>query len=160
MVEPVEIPESEAEGLFRRQGIGVEEGGKIKIHPLEALYLIESGKLKIENETFESLMGKTKKEDALAGEKYAILKHLRLRGYIVRPSFADEPWMRLYRKGFRPGEDRTQWLLKTVKGEWNPELGEILEDMKKAADVRKELVYAFVRGGNPVFFKVMRTSFD
>lgn len=160
MVEPVEIPEPEAAGLFRRQGIGIEEGGKIKIHPLEALYLMERGKLKIENETFESLMGKTKKEDGLAEAKYAVLKHLREKGYIARPSFADEPWMRLYRKGFRPGEDRTQWLLKIVKREWNPELGEMLEDMKKAADVRKELVYAFVSGAKPLFFKVMRTSFD
>lgn len=159
-MEPIILQGQEAAELFRKYGAGAEEGGKIKIHPLEALYFLERGKLKLENETSCSLMGKIKNADELAGEKYSILKYLRANGYITRPSFANEPWMRVYRKGFRPGEDRTQYLLKIVKKGWKPELEEMLADMKKAAEVRKELVYAIAGNGKPAFFRVSRTSFD
>ncbi|VVB98373.1 tRNA-splicing endonuclease [uncultured archaeon] len=159
-MEPISVSDAASVELFRKYGAGVEEGGKVKLHPLEALYFIERGKLKLEGETFDSLMAKVAKEDKLAGEKYAILKHLRQNGYILRPSFADEPWLRVYRKGFRPGEDRTQYLLKVVEAGWQPPVEELMADMKKAAEVRKELVYAIVQNGKPLFFKTVRTSFD
>ncbi|MDD5337629.1 MAG: hypothetical protein PHS02_04050 [Candidatus ainarchaeum sp.] len=159
-LEPVRIGKEKAEELFRRQGIGIENGEKIEIHPLEAVYLMERGKLALENETMDSLMEKVRKEDPLAGEKYAVFRHMRKNGYIARLSFSSEPWIRIYRKGFRPGEDRTQWLLRIVGSGWHPALEELISDMKKAADARKELVYAVVEAGKPLFFKLGRTSFD
>ncbi len=159
-MEPIVLSDSVAQKLFRTYGAGIEEEGKIQIHPLEALYFLERGKLQLEGETFDSLSEKIKKEDKLAEEKYAVLKFLRQNGYITKPSFADEPWMRVYRKGFRPGEDRTHYLLKIVGKGWHPEMGEIVADMKRAAEVRKEAVYALVQNGKPLFFKIMRTSFD
>ncbi len=159
-LQPITISDSEAGELFRKYGAGTEQGGKIRIHPLEALYFIERNRLELKDETFASLMEKIKKEDALAGEKYAILRHLRQNGYITRPSFAGEPWLRVYRKGFRPGEDRAQYLLKIVKKGWSPGLEELLEDMKTAAEARKELVYALARDEKPLFFRIGRTSFD
>jgi len=159
-LEPVRIDEKKAELLFRRQGMGVEISGKIEIHPLEAVYLMERGKLELENETIQSLMEKAKKEDPLAEEKYAVFRHMRKSGYIARLPFTSEPWIRIYRKGFRPGEDRTQWLLKVVKHGWKPGLEEILSDVKRAAEVRKELVYAVVEKEKPMFLKIGRTAFD
>lgn len=159
-MEPLILPESKVEELFRRHGAGVFEDGKIKIHPLEALYFIERGLLSLEHETFDSLFSKIKKEDKLAEEKYMVLRHLRRNGYIVRPSFTSERWLRVYRKGFRPGEDRTQYLIKIVEKGWKPEVDEMLADVKKAAEVRKELIYAYVEKGKPTFLKLARTSFD
>ncbi len=159
-MKPIELPRAEAENLYRNYGLGVEEGGKIIAHPLEVLYFMEKGKLKLEGEDFRSLMEKAKAEDPLAEEKYAVLKQLRRNGYITRQSFTAEPWMRVYRKGFRPGEDRTQYLLKVVQQGWAASVGELEADMKKAAEVRKELVYAIPKEGKIVFFKTVRTSFD
>ncbi len=159
-MEPIIISDLKAIELFRKYGAGIEENTKIKIHPLEALYFLERGKLTLENETFDSLFAKAKNEDTLAEEKYIILKHLRQNGYILRLSFTNEQWMRIYRKGFRPGEDRTQYLLKIVRYNWHPKLEELIDDMKKAAEVRKELVYAIVQKEKPTFFKIARTNFD
>ena len=159
-MEPIVVSDSKAIELFRKYGAGEEENGKVKIHPLEALYFMERGKLALEGETFASLLAKLKKEDGLAGEKYSILKHLRQNGYILRPSYAAEDWLRVYRKGFRPGEDRTQFLLRVVEIGWQPKLQELAADLKKAAEVRKELVYAYVENGKAQFFKTVRTSFD
>ncbi|MEW6528485.1 MAG: hypothetical protein AB1391_01205 [Candidatus Micrarchaeota archaeon] len=158
-MEPIVISDSKAIELFRRYGAGIMENEKIKIHPIEALYFIERGKLTLENETFDSLLAKIKNEDALAEEKYAVLKHLRQNGYILRVSFLNEPWMRVYRKGFRPGEDRTQYLLKIVSNTWHPKLKELIDDIKKAAQVRKELIYVLVQKEKPSFFKVTKFSF-
>lgn len=160
-MEPITLPKEIAQELFRKYGAGFEENGEIKAHPLEALYFIERGKLSLEGESFASLMEKASREDSLAAEKYSVLKYLRSMGYITRPSFAKgERWLRVYRKGFRPGEDRTQFLLKVVPEGWQPSLSELLSDVKAAAGIRKELVYAIARSGSPLFLKVARTSFD
>lgn len=158
-MEPISIPENEAQELFRKYGAGFEENGKIKIHPIEALYFIERGKLNL-SETFSSLMEKIKKQDELAEEKYTVLKYLRQNGYIARISFAGEPWIRVYRKGFRPGEDRTQYLLRVVHNNQYPKFEELFLDMEKARGIRKELVYAIIQYGKPVFVKCGRTSFE
>lgn len=158
-MEAIIISGPEAETLFRIYGAGAYEDGKLAVHPLEALYFMERGKLKLEAETFQSLMEKISKEDDLAQEKYAVLKELRQNGYIMRPSFSKDP-MRIYRKGFRPGEDRTQYILKVVKKDSQHSTDGLATDMKTAAGLRKELVYAYVDKGKPVFFKIARTSFE
>lgn len=154
------LGDSELEELFRKYGAGVKgEDGKISIHPIEALYMLGRGRLEIAGESFDSLFAKIRAEDKLADEKYAVFSELRKNGYIARLPFSGEPWIRIYRKGFRPGEDRTQFLAKIVR-DGQLSLAGMVEDIRKAAEVRKELVYAVVREGRVTFIKLGRTSFD
>lgn len=154
------LSRKDAENLFRNYGADIKQDGKPKIHPIEALYFIERGKLKIKNKTFDSLKKEIKEQEVLGEEKYLVLKHLRQRGYILRFSFSSDEWLRIYSKGFRPGEDRTRYLLKIIKPDWKPKLNELLEDIEKAGKLRKELVYVFVKAKEPVFLKLSKTAFN
>ena len=66
---------------LRSLGAGVEEGDQTKITYLEAAYFADRGVLPAKK---EELLKHVKEEHAK--EKYAVIKYLRDRGYIVRPS--------------------------------------------------------------------------
>jgi len=124
--------------LYRIGAIG-ELAQSVELHPLLAAYLAEKGAI-----TDDNFLKKAKKSDKLAEDKLAILRHLWSRGYISRLSLEGEDFMRVHRKGIRPGEDRTQYLVKVIPSSWKPKFSEIMEAIEFAGRLRKELVFAFV----------------
>ncbi len=134
-----------------------EDENELKLPLLEALYFTEKGVLK---ENFEDLMERVKKTDKLAEERYAILKYLRNNGYITRVSLDTTEFFRVYQKGFRPGEDRTKYVLKVVPDDWHPKLDEITKALEFSGNVRKELIFAYTDGKKINFVKIGRTNFD
>lgn len=142
-------------------GAGFRKGETLLLPLLEAAYFEGKGFLnsgKNEKELLELALEK----DALGMEKFAVLKHLRDRGYILRwGSQAVEgvsEFMRVYRKGIRIGEDRSEAVIKVLKEGENPEL---VLDLEKAGKMRKSLVYAFVdTEGGILFVKAYRAGYD
>jgi tRNA splicing endonuclease len=143
--------------LLRNIGAAVEEGAEAKIPLIEAAYFAEKRKLPF---TKEEILALALKTDPLANEKYAVIDHLRSRGYITRVSLDTTEFLRLHRKGFRPGEDRTYYLVKVVPEGWKPDMREIEDALDFAGRLRKELVIAVVRGGRPRFIKMGRANFE
>lgn len=144
--------------LFRIGAIG-EQSEKAELHPLLAAYLAEKGVLGEK----EGILKLAKKGDKLAEEKIAVIKHLWSHGYITRVSLdGGENYLRVHRKGIRPGEDRTQHLVKVIPESWKPKFSDLLEDISYAGKLRKELVLAYVdKKENAVrFIRIGRTSFD
>jgi tRNA splicing endonuclease len=155
-------------------GAGVREGDVLKLPLLEAAYFEGKGFLSC-GKGVEDLIGVLLEKDSLAKEKFEVLKYLRDRGYILRLGPQDEggvsEFMRIYRKGIRIGEDRTESVLKVLKEGENPEL---VMDLEKAGSMRKSLVYAFVgsageggkksgqgNGGAEILFvKAYRVGYD
>ena len=138
-------------------GAGTMEGEVLKLPLLEAAYFqrreaISTGK------TAEELIELAKEEDVLAKERFAVLKELRNSGYIVRIGEGDSEFLRVYKKGIRVGEDRTESVLKVLKEGKKPDL---LLDLVEAARMRKSLYYAFIfNDGKIVFVKAYRAGFD
>lgn len=137
-------------------GAGVNEDGKQKLPLLEAAYfqgkeVIETGK------SVDELVGEAAGSDALAKERFAVLKHLRDSGRIVRWGSGDSEFFRVYRKGIRIGEDRCEAVVKVLREGEKPDL---LADLAAAGRMRKELSYAFVGDGGIVFVKAYRAGFD
>ncbi len=144
--------------LFRIGAIG-EQTEKAELHPLLAAYLADKGVLS----DGEKILKAAKKGDKLAEDKIAIIKHLWSHGYITRVSLdGGEEYLRVHRKGIRPGEDRTQHLLKVVPESWKPKFSDILEDISFAGRLRKELVLAYVdkKEKGVRFIRIGRSSFD
>ena len=139
---------------LRSLGGGTEEEGKIILHPLEAIYF---AKRRVIKEDIEKLF---KESGELAEERYHVLEFLRENGYISKPSFKSK-LLRIYRKGFRPGEDRSYSIVKVIKDEkLSPE--DLEEFSRFAGELRKEAVIAIVKSldDDPVFFKLSRTKFE
>lgn len=155
-VKPVIITDEQTRLKLRSLGGGLEEEGKTILHPLEAAFFAKLRVIEGDEKKFLKAAGKN------AGERYLILQHLRENGYIAKPSL-DSDILRVYRKGFRPGEDRTFCIIKIAKEKTGRE--ELLEFAEFAGRLRKEAVLAFFcrRHGpepEPVFIKISKTKFE
>jgi len=143
--------------LLRNIGgaIGDEEEAKVPL--IEAAYFAEKRKLPF---TKDEILDRAIKTDPLAKEKYIVIDHLRSKGYVTRVSLDSTEFLRLHRKGFRPGEDRTYYLVKVVPESWTPNLKEIEDALDFAGKLRKELVLAMVKNNRPRFIKLGRANFE
>ena len=94
---------------------GERSEGKVKYSFLEALYLMDRGKL-------ELMRGKKKlSKDKFIEEgaerepnflnKYRVFSDLRDRGYVVKTALKFGAEFRVYEKGIRPGEDHAKWIV-------------------------------------------------
>ncbi|NYZ77574.1 hypothetical protein H0O02_04665 [Candidatus Micrarchaeota archaeon] len=146
---------------LRSLGGGTEsgDGKENRITFLEALYFAERKVIPL---GFEKLMKLAKKKDKLAEERYSVLKYLREQGYIAKPSLDNSPYLRLYRKGFRPGEDRTYALICVVDEKWEDGATGLLKMVEFAGRLRKECIVALVKKGEeePKFLKLGRTNYE
>ena len=144
---------------LRSLGAGVEEAEETKITLLEAAYYADRGVLPLKK---DELVHRASRRDKLAHEKYRVIKYLRDRGYIVRPSLDNTQYLRLHRKGFRPGEERTFCLIEVVRRDWQCEPKKLLESLDMAGRLRKELTIAVVdpEQEKPLFLKFGRMNFE
>jgi len=142
---------------LRSLGAGVEEADETKITYLEAAYFAERGVLP---EDKEKLLKHVKEENVQ--EKYYVIKYLRDLGYIVRPSLDGTGFLRLHRKGYRPGEDKTYYLLYVVPKDWQASTETLMPALETAGRLRKELAVAVAdpEKEKPFFIKFARMTFD
>ena len=144
MIKPVVITDEQTRLKLRSLGGGNEEGDKTILHPLEAAFFARLRVIDGNEEKFLKMAGR------LAKERYAVLCNLRENGYIAKPSF-DSDILRVYRKGFRPGEDRTFCIVKIAKEKMSAK--EIQEFVEFAGKLRKEAVFAYV-GEDITYIKI------
>ncbi|MCI0503730.1 hypothetical protein L0Y65_03395 [Candidatus Micrarchaeota archaeon] len=144
---------------LRSLGAGVEEGDETRITYLEAAYFAERKVLDLDK---EDLLSRALVKDGLAREKYHCIRYLRERGYIVRPSLDGTGYLRLHRKGLRPGEDKTYYLIEVVPTSWQISPGGLMPSLETAGRLRKELAIAVVdlAQERPLFIKFGRMNFD
>jgi tRNA splicing endonuclease len=144
---------------MRSLGAGVEEAEETRMSLLEAAYFADRGVLPLRK---DELLSRASEKDALAPKKFLVIKYLRDRGYIVRPSLDGTPWLRLHRKGYRPGEDKTYYLIEVVPKTWKAEPGALIASLEAAGRLRKELAIAVVdpEQDAPLFIKFGRMKFE
>ncbi len=144
---------------LRSLGAGVEEGDETRITLLEAAYFADRGVLPMDK---EEILKQAAKRDKLCKERYLVIKYLRDRGYIVRPSLDGTTYLRLHRKGYRPGEDKTYYLIEVVRKDWSCTPDRLMPSLETAGKLRKELAIAVVdlEKDKPLFIKFGRMSFD
>ncbi|MBD3389805.1 hypothetical protein GF415_02505 [Candidatus Micrarchaeota archaeon] len=134
-------------------GAGRENDGVLEMPLIEAAYFQEKGKISTGKSSSE-LIGIALHEDSLAREKFLVLEKLRESGRIVR--FGPGSFLRIYKKGIRVGQDRTEFLLKVLPMDEQPPL---LEDLQVSGKMRKALFYAFVGQEEINFVKAYRAGF-
>lgn len=156
-IDYLEISDSELIAKLIGLGAGIEEDGKAKLPLLEAAYFVDKGVIKFDK---EKILESVRKGDALADDKYKIIKFLRDRGYITRVSMDTTEYFRVHQKGIRVGEDRTQYVLKVVPCDWQTNMKEIKNAIGFAGKLRKELVIAYIEKDDIHFIKISRTNFE
>jgi tRNA splicing endonuclease len=144
---------------MRSLGAGVEESDETKVSLLEAAYFADRKVLPMDK---DELLKRALKTDPLANEKFFVIKFLRDRGYIIRPSLDGTPYLRLHRKGYRPGEDKTYYLIEVVPKSWKANPEDLILSLEAAGRLRKELAIAVVDPAqdSPLFIKFGRMNFE
>lgn len=142
---------------LRSLGAGIEDENETKITFLEAAYFADRNVLPVSK---DELLEHAGKKDKLYMEKFQVIKYLRDRGYIVRPSLDGTPYLRLHRKGYRPGEDKTYYLIEVVPKDWKASVENLIQPLETAGKLRKELAIAVVDGEEPKFLKFARLNFE
>jgi tRNA splicing endonuclease len=144
---------------LRSLGAGVEEADETRITLLEAAYFADRGVLPMDK---DEILSHAAKNDELYKERYFVIKYLRDRGYNVRPSLDGTPYLRLHRKGYRPGEDKTYYFVNVVPKDWSASADSLIPLLETAGKLRKELAIAVVdlERDAPLFIKFGRMNFD
>lgn len=126
-------------------GFGVPSKKGLVLNQYEVRYCNEKKYLKVR--------GKFKGKESV----YRVFKELREHGIILRFS-EDSELIRVYQKGFRPGEDRTKYLMKVIDKKF-PDKEELKKLVILSKKMRKDLVVALVEKERIYYLKINQTSF-
>jgi len=95
------------------------QDGKVQLALVEALYLLEKGRLKIHKNTkkifsAEEFIKVAQKLEPNFWVRYVVFKDMRNRGYVVKTALKFGADFRIYDRGIKPGEDHAKWILYPV----------------------------------------------
>jgi len=109
----------EARELYNQSVYGKIVDSKVQLSLLEALYLVEKGKIivldgrnkEIEPEKF---IKKARKAEPNFWIRYCVFKDMRDRGYVIKTALKFGADFRVYDRGIKPGEDHARWIIYPV----------------------------------------------
>lgn len=135
------------------------------LEPIEALLLLERGRLIVNNQDGEEFDFR-KLSEHYVGEiknfwiKFLVYKDLRSRGYIVRPGFGEDIEFRVYDRGAVIGEDTAKYLIHPVMEGSPLKLTNLAKITKIAKSSRKKLVLTVVdRQGEVTYYQCKEVLF-
>ncbi len=107
----------EAREFYNQSRFGsLAENGSLELSLLEALYLMEKGRLEVRSDagkilTFEAFLKKARKVEPNFWIRYCVFKDMRNRGYIIKTALKFGADFRVYERGIKPGEDHAKWIV-------------------------------------------------
>ena len=110
----------EARELYQQSRYGtLLANGKVQLSLLEALHLLEKGKLEVldgRNRTipFDSFLKKATRINKDFWTKYCVFRDIRNRGYIIKTALKFGADFRVYARGVKPGEGHAKWVVYPV----------------------------------------------
>lgn len=139
----------EAVELYNKSRYGEYVEDKVQYSLVEALYLLERGKLSlkdaknkaIKKEEFRKKCEKLEKNFLV---RYLVFKDLRNRGYIVKTALKFGADFRVYDKGVKPGQDHAKWIVYPLKETDVLTLYEFSAKNRVAHSTRKTLLLGVV----------------
>ncbi len=148
----------EAREFYNQSRFGtLEENGKVELSLLEALYLMEKGRVSVRSESgrmlsFEAFLKKAQKMRPKFWLRYCVFKDIRNRGYIIKTALKFGADFRVYDRGIKPGEDHAKWIVFPVhEGEtltWH----EFSAKNRVAHSTKKKLLIGVVDDENDVTY--------
>ncbi len=109
----------ESRELYNQSRYGhIDEAGRLQMSLLEALYLMEKGKIDVFEKNkkidFSTFVKKAKKAEPNFWIRYCVFKDMRNRGYIIKTALKFGADFRVYDRGVKPGEDHARWIIYPV----------------------------------------------
>jgi len=129
-----------------------EDGLQLSI--IEALYLMERGKLDVEIDSedvsIENLFKIIRKQGSFTN--YIVYRDLRNRGYVVKTGFKYGSEFRLYERGKFPGDGHSNYLVKVANENSQFMMSDLSSYVRVAHGVNKKLLFAVVDDENDITY--------
>ncbi|MFH1399700.1 MAG: tRNA-intron lyase [Candidatus Woesearchaeota archaeon] len=109
-----------ARELFNQSCYGkIQEDGRVRLALAEALYLLEKGKLVVNDKrnkeySFSRFIKKASESEPNFWTRYCVFKDIRNRGYVIKTALKFGADFRVYDRGIKPGEDHARWVVYPV----------------------------------------------
>lgn len=152
----------DAREFYNQSRFGIlAENGKVELSLLEALYLMEKGRLVIKSETgrviaVEVYVKKARKEEPNFWIRYVVFKDMRNRGYIIKTALKFGADFRVYDRGVKPGEAHARWIVYPVHEASVFTWHEFSAKNRVAHSTKKRLLMAIVDDENDVTYYEIR----
>ncbi len=135
----------------------ITENGKVELSLLEALYLMEKGKVKIRNDSgkelnFETYLKRARKVEPTFWIRYCVFRDMRNRGYIIKTALKFGADFRVYDRGVKPGEDHAKWIVFPVHEGSTLTWHDFSAKNRVAHSTKKKLLLAIVDDENDVTY--------
>ena len=156
--------EAQANQLYQRGSFGKPlSGGKLQLAPVEALYLLDEGKIRVlegrtgKPLTFEKLLAKLAKIDSDLMLKYIAYADLRSRGYVVKTGLKFGAHFRVYERGEKPGETHSKYVVHAIPESAVFKPSDFARAVRLAHSVRKGRLFAVVDDeGDVTYYSLSR----
>jgi len=155
--------EAQANHLYQRGFFGKPlSGGKLQLAPVEALYLIETGKISVTDSDgkklgFKALAEKFTETDPELMLKYTAYADLRSRGYVIKTGLKFGAHFRVYDRGEKPGETHSKFLVHAIPESVKMTPTELARAVRLAHSVRKKIYWAVVDDeGDITYYSITR----
>lgn len=148
----------EAREFYNQSRFGdITENGKVELSLLEALYLMEKGKLMVKIDSgkqldFESYLKRARKVEPTFWIRYCVFRDMRNRGYIIKTALKFGADFRVYDRGVKPGEDHAKWIVFPVHEGSTLTWHDFSAKNRVAHSTKKKLLLAIVDDENDVTY--------
>ena len=148
---------NESRNLYDTSRFGEPFGDKIQYSLVEALYLLEKGKLNVltsknKELTYDSFIKLATELEPKFWIRYCVYRDMRSRGYIVKTALKFGADFRVYDRGIKPGEEHAKWILYPVHETETFSWYEFSAKNRVAHSTRKHLLIACVDEENDVTY--------
>lgn len=135
--------EKDANALYNKGAFGApQSGGALLLDLLEALYLAEHGRLKVEGADPAHLLRHASSVERDFEVRYIVYRDLRNRTFTVKPSSISD--LNVYPRGALPGRSASTHLVRCVSERAALEGNALLDEVAKARSQQKTLLVALV----------------
>ena len=150
----------EASTLHNKGSFGEpRSGGGVTLSLLEAIYLVESGRLEVASAEarlplpglFRHAHGRVPGFEV----RYLVYRDLRQRGFVVKES-APPMDFRVYPRGGGPKQTPSKWVVRAISERWVFDLDALTGDARRTASARKSLLLAVVDEESDITYYTVR----
>jgi len=157
------VIENNLKSFLRERGFGEKDGRRQELSLIEALYLVEKGKMRVSDGKktlrYEDLIEIGNEIEGNFYAKYIVYRDLRDRGLLVRTGFKFGSDFRVYERG-AVIKEHSKYLVHVVPEEYECSFPELARAVRLARNVNKHMVYAVVdEEGDITYYKIDRIKF-
>lgn len=154
--------EKEANAIYQKGYFGeMKSGGKLHLALVEALYLVEKGRLSVKDGKkkldFDALLEIAKKSDKDILLQYIAFDDLRERGFVVKTGFKFGAHFRIYKRGDIPGDSHSAYMVHCIPENYTMSMTEISRIVRLGHSVKKKMWLAIIdTEGDLTYYEVTR----